>query len=201
LNSTFALGGTNIVVLARNYNPSIVSKEWLYQKNIVRETVKNFIHTPPLSVVETERISLVLDENRLQVSLKSITAENVASLPKIVAGFVSLLPETPFVAVGFNYTYSIAKEDGQLKTLLRIDDTKLKKLFPGSYEVGLMVSFSFKPFVVRVTAPPAIGKVIRTPIDFNFHSDARGADEVKKRLELYSKATEKTEEILRGLSE
>ena len=33
----------NIVILARNYNPSIVSKEWLYEKNLVRETVTNFI--------------------------------------------------------------------------------------------------------------------------------------------------------------
>jgi hypothetical protein len=82
LRNPFTLSGTNIVILARNYNPSIVSKEWLYEKNIVRETVTNFVHTPPLSVVETERISFVLDENRLQISLKSITTDSIESLPK-----------------------------------------------------------------------------------------------------------------------
>jgi hypothetical protein len=201
LNNQFTLGGTNIVILARNYNPSIVSKEWLYEKNIVRETVTNFVHTPPLSVVETERISFVLDENRLQISLKSITTESIESLPKIAAGFVSCLPETPFVAVGFNYTYNIPKETSRLKTLFALDDTKLKELFLENCEVGLIVSFPFKAFIVRMTAPPIRGKITRITMDFNFHSDSHGADEVKKRLKLYPEAIEKTEEILRGLSE
>ena len=82
MSNPFTLSGTNIVILARNYNPSIVSKEWLYEKNIVRETVTNFVHTPPLSVVETGHISFVLDDNRLQISLKSIITENIETLPK-----------------------------------------------------------------------------------------------------------------------
>ncbi len=201
MGNPFTLSGTNIVILARNYNPSIVSKEWLYEKNIVRETVTNFVHTPPLSVVETERISFVLDENRLQISLKSITTESIESLPKIAAIFVSCLPETPFVAVGFNYTYNIPKETSRLKTLFAIDDTKLKELFSENCEVGLIVSFPFKAFIGRMTAPPIRGKITRITMDFNFHSDSHGADEVKKRLKLYPETIEKTEEILRGLSE
>jgi len=201
LGNPFTLSGTNIVILARNYNPSIVSKEWLYEKNIVRETVTNFVHTPPLSVVETERISFVLDENRLQISLKSITTESIESLPKIAAIFVSCLPETPFVAVGFNYTYNIPKETSRLKTLFAIDNTKLKELFSENCEVGLIVSFPFKAFIGRMTAPPIRGKITRITMDFNFHSDSHGADEVKKRLKLYPETIEKTEEILRGLSE
>ena len=201
MSNPFTLSGTNIVILARNYNPSIVSKEWLYDKNIVRETVTNFVHTPPLSVVETERISFVVDENRLQISLKNITTDSIESLPKIAAGFVSCLPETPFVAVGFNYSYSIPKETSRLKTLFALDDTKLRELFSENYEVGLIVSFPFKAFIVRMTAPPIIGKITRITMDFNFHSDSHGADEVKKRLKLHPETIEKTEEILRGLSE
>ena len=201
MGNPFTLSGTNIVILARNYNPSIVSKEWLYEKNIVRETVTNFVHTPPLSVVETERISFVLDENRLQISLKSITTESIESLPKIAACLVSCLPETPFIAVGFNYSYNIPKETSSLKTLFALDDTKLKELFSENCEVGLIVSFSFKAFTVRMTAPPIRGEITRTTMDLNFHSDSRGAVEVKKRLKLHPETIEKTEEILRGLSE
>ena len=200
MSNPFTLGGANIVILARNYNPSIVSKEWLYEKNIVREAVTNFIHTPPLSVVETERISFVIDENRLQISLKSVTTESVEALPKIATGFVSCLPGTPFVAVGFNYTYYIPKENSRLKTLFALDDTKLKELFSENCEVGLIASFPFKEFVVRMSAPPAKGEATRITIDFNFHSDSHGADGAKERLKLHSKTLEKTEEILRGLS-
>jgi hypothetical protein len=200
LSNPFTLTGTNIVILARNYNPSVVSKEWLYEKNIVRDTVINFVHTPPLSVVETEGISFVLDENRLQISLKSITPESIESLPKIAAGFVSCLPETPFLAVGFNYTYNIPKETSRMKTLFVLDDTKLKELFSGNCEVGLIVSFPFKTFIARMTALPRIGEITRIIMDFNFHSDSRGADEVNKRLKLHPETIEKTEDILRGLS-
>ena len=200
MGNVFALSGANIVILARNYNPSIVSKEWLYEKNIVRETALNFVHTPPLSVVETERISFVLDENRLQIYLKKVTTENVESLPKIAASFVSCLPETPFVAVGFNYIYYIPKEGSRLETFFVSDDTKLKELFSENYEIGVIASFPFEEFVVRMSAPPAKGEVTRIMIDFNFHSDCRSAGEVKERLESHSKTIEKAEEILRGLS-
>lgn len=200
MSNPFALSGANIVILARNYNPSIVSKEWLYEKDIVRETVTNFVHTPPLSVVETERISFVLDENRLQISLKGLTAEGITRLPKIAADFVACLPETPFVAVGFNYAYDLAREAGRLNTLLALDDAKLKELFSQSCEVGLIVSFAYKAFLVRMTAPPVRGGATSMTMDFNFHSDAHGAVEVKNRLKLHPETVERTEGILRGLS-
>ena len=152
--SAFTLSGANIVILARNYNPSIVSKEWLYQKNIVRETVTNFVHTPPLSLVETEGISFVLNENRLQISLKSVNPESIETLPKIATSFVSCLPETPFVAVGFNYGYYLAKGSSHIEALFSPNDAKLKELFSENYEIGGIVSFSFKDFIVRMSAPP-----------------------------------------------
>ena len=198
MSHPFTLGATNVVILARNYNPSIVSKEWLYEKNIVREAVSNFIHTPPLSVVETEQISFVLDENRLQISLKGITIESVEILPEIAAAFVSCLPETPFIAVGFNYTYHIPKENSRLKALFVLDDTELKKLFSENCDVGLIVSFPFKEFIGRMSAPPAKSEANKAVVDFNFHSDAHGVDDVKERLKSHAETMAKTEEILRG---
>jgi len=200
LSNVFALSGANIVILARNYNPSIVSKEWLYQKNIIKDTVINFAHTPPFSLVETERISFVLSEDRLQISLKSFTPRNIEDLAKIAMGFVSHLPETPFVAVGFNYSYYLPKECSRLETLFSPNDVKLKELFSEGYEIGGMVAFLFKEFLVRMSAPPSRGETARIRIDFNFHSDCRGADAVKERLELHPGTKERAEGILRGLS-
>ena len=200
MNDAATLGGVNIVILARNYNPSIVSKEWLYQKNIVRDAVINFAHTPPFSLVEAEQFSFVLDENRLQVSLKTITPEGIEGLPKIAADFVSCLPEAPFVAVGFNYSYHIAKENSRFGTLFSPNDAKLKELFSEDYEIGSMVSFRFKEFVVTMSTPPPKGETTKMTISFNFHSDCRGADVVKERLKLHPQTKERAEQILRGLS-
>lgn len=200
MGNPFTLSGANIVVLARNYNPSIVSKEWLYGKSIIKEAVTSFIHTPPLSVVETEQISFILDENRLQVSLKNITIENIEILPKVAIDFVSYLPETPFVAVGFNYKYHIPKGNSLLNTLFQPDDVKLTALFGENCEVGQIVSFAFQEFVVRMSAPPAKDEATRITVELNFHSDCHGVDEIKERLESHRVTMEKAEEILRGLS-
>ena len=196
----FTLGGVNIVILARNYNPSIVSKEWLYKKNILRETVTNFVHTPPFSLIETDRISFVLDESRLQMSLKTITPEGIETLPKIAAEFVSCLPETPFAAVGFNYSFHISKESTHLEALFVPNHAKLRELFSGNYEIGGIVSFHFREFVVTMSAPPPKGEATKVTINSNFHSECRGADAVKERLKLHPQTMERAEEILRGLS-
>jgi len=201
LSEVFTLKGVNIVILARNYNPSIVSKEWLYQKNIIDEKVANFIHTPPLSFVETERISFVLDEDSLRISLKTVSPEGIEALPKIATKFVSCLPETPFKAIGFNYSYHTASGSSHLRALFSPNDTKLKRLFSKSYEIGSMVSFQFKEFLVSVSAPPARGESARMTVNFNFHSDSQDAEAVKARLRLHPQTIKKAEGILRGLSE
>jgi len=200
LSNVFALSGANIVILARNYNPSIASKEWLYEKSIIKDTVINFAHTPPFSLVETERISFVLDENRLQISLKTITPEGIELLPKIATGFVSCLPETPFVAVGFNYSFHSQKESTHLEALFAPNDAKLKELFAEDYEIGGMVCFHFKEFIVTMSAPPVKGETTKVAINFNFHSETRGANEVKERLKLHPQTIERAEGILGGLS-
>ena len=200
MSGVFTLRSANIIILARNYNPSIVSKEWLYQKNIIKEPVANFIHTPPLSLVETERVSFVLDEDSLRISLKTVSSEGIEALPNIATKFVSCLPETPFKAVGFNYGYHIAKESSRLEALFSPNSAKLKELFSGSYEIGEVVIFSFKGFSVRMRAFPSREEATKIPIDFNFHSDSQDVKAVEERLRLYPQTLEKAEGVLRGLS-
>ena len=197
--SRFSLEGINIVILAKSYNPSIVSKEWLYEKNIVREAVRNFVHTPVFSLIETERISLVLAEDRLQISLRNISPENTESLPDIATKFVSHLPETPYTAVGFNYDYHGPKASTYIEALFSPDEAKLRELFSHDYEIGMTVLFQFKEFIARMSATPLGGENAKTAIHFNFHSDSPGAEKVKERLKLHSQAVERAEEILRRL--
>jgi hypothetical protein len=163
--------------------------------------VRNFVHTPIFSLIETERISLVISEDRLQISLRSISSENIENLPQIAAAFVSHLPETPYTAVGFNYDYHIPKTSSHLEVLFSPDDAKLKELFSEDYEIGGIVLFQFMEFAVSMNATPAArGENAKMAIHFNFHSDSPGAEKVKERLKLHSQTREKAEEILRGLS-
>ena len=113
----FSLSGANVVILAKNHNPSIVSKEWLVQKKIIEEPVVSFVHTPAFSVVEADNFRLVVDPDRLQISVKNFDPKNIENLPKITDNYVNQLPETPYTAIGFNYSYRVATEKRDLKDI------------------------------------------------------------------------------------
>ncbi len=191
--------GANIVILASNYNPSIVSKEWLYQKGIFTKTVRNFVHTPVFALVESEDFSLMVDEQRLQLTIKKVTEDNLNTSGGIVERFVDTLPETPYKAVGLNYHYTFPTEKCDLRTLLSPDDTKIRELLSSTYELGTTIMFELEEFIVTCTVSPSLGKEQQVRMGFNFHSPTANAGEVKERLCAQNRALEKMETIIRGL--
>ena len=97
----------NIVILANTHNPSIISKEWLKEREVIEEAVVNFTHTPVFSIVETNNFLFIVNPDRLEISIKSTTTENMENLPRIVKKYINRLPETPYTAIGFNYIYHV----------------------------------------------------------------------------------------------
>ena len=112
-----SLIGVNIVVLAKNHNPSIISKDWLSQKKIIKDNVISFTHTPAFSVVETENYSFYVDPDRLQLTLKNDIINRVDLLPEMILAYISALPEVPYLAVGFNFSYNLKTDDSALRKI------------------------------------------------------------------------------------
>jgi len=196
----FLLYGTNIVILAKNHNPSIISKEWLEQKGVITEKVLNFTHTPVFSLIETENFSLVVDPERLQISLKNITPENVGHLPMIVSRYVSHLPETPYNAIGLNYLYEVPIQPDSLKHIFEHDEARFKQIFSEKYHLGEIIFFNFKDFRVKVGIQPMLpDHPEKVTADFNFHFDAKNVEDIKQKLEQYLEAKKKAEEVLGGI--
>ena len=191
---------TNIVLLASNYNPSIVSKEWLYQRGIFTETVSNFVHTPVFALVESEEFSLMVDEQRLQLTVKKVTQDNLNASGGIAERFVDILPETPYKGIGLNYSYTFPKREYDLHTILSPNDAKLTKLLSSTYELGATIVFEFEKFIVNFTVSPSMGKEQQTRMSFNFHSNTANAGEVKERLSSQMRTLEKMQAIIQGLS-
>ena len=190
----------NIVILASNYNPSIVSKEWLYQKGIFTETVRNFVHTPVFALVESEDFSLVVDEERLQIIVRKVTQDSLNALASIAEKFVDILPETPYKGIGLNYRYTFPREGYDLHTILSPNDAKLSELLSSTYEVGATAVFEFEKFIVTLTVLPSLVKEPQIRMRFNFHSNTANVGEVKERLSSQMKTLEKMQTIIQGLS-
>jgi hypothetical protein len=189
----------NIVLLASNYNPSIVSKEWLYQKGIFTESVDNFMHTPVLALIENENFGFVVDEQRLQISIKRVTQDNLTKSNAMARKFIDILPETPYKAVGLNYRYTVTEESCNLGELLSPKSAKLKAIFAPNYELGSMMVFSFEQFVATFTATPSLTEEQPVRIAFNFHANVVNVDEVRARIALQTKTLQKAESIIQEL--
>jgi hypothetical protein len=189
----------NIVILASNYNPSIVSKEWLYQKGIFTEPVDNFVHTPMLALVENQNFGFVVDEQRLQIVVKMVTQDNLTNLTAIAQRFVDILPETPYNAVGLNYRYTLKEEGCNLSTLLAPKAARLRTVFSKDYQLGAMIVFSFESFVATFTVRPSLKNEQPIRIAFNFHANVANIEEVRARIASQTTTLQKAESIIQEL--
>jgi hypothetical protein len=190
----------NIVILASNYNPSIVSKEWLSRKEVFTGTVSNFLHTPVFALAENDNFNITVDEGRFQVIAKKVTSENLSAIYTIAEKFVNVLPETPYKAIGINYQYAIPSDKYSLETILSPDHTKISKLLSSEYEIGATLRFGYGKFIVTLTIQPSSSKQTQYSMNFNFHSDIADIDELRNRLTLQMEIIEKADIIIRGLS-
>lgn len=192
--------GANLVIIASNYNPSIVSKDWLRQKEIFPGPVSNFFHVPVFALIENDDFSLTVDEARLQVTIKRVTVDNLNEMTRIAERFVEILPETPYKGIGMNYQYDVPEEKCDLDAVLSPDSAKLSDLLSSEYELGATLKFKYGEFVTTLTIQPSVGKQHQFRLSFNFHSNTASADELKNRLASQTAILDKAETIVRGLS-
>ncbi|MCK4475777.1 MAG: hypothetical protein KAU16_03540 [Methanophagales archaeon] len=193
----FSLIEASIVVLAKNHNPSIVSKDWLTQNKIIEEEILNFTHLPVVSIIETNNFNLFVDPNKLQLTIKKISSENLKALPQIISEYLGKLPETPYTAIGFNYSYRLETEARKIKEVLLIDETRLIEIFSEDYTFGGIITFAFGDLTVKLIIKPINHKEIGG--DFNFHFASNKKDEIIKKLFEHPDTKRKADEILGGL--
>lgn len=189
------LDNTNVVILARSHNPTIVSKEWVIKKEVLEEPIINFIHTPPFSMVENNDLRIHVDSDKMQIIVKRVEPDIIDKLPLVIKNYVNSLPETPYTAIGFNFSYREITEKN-LGSIFSPDVEKFRKAFSEDYRVGGIIRFNFEDFIVTVNLPPD-GKVLA---NFNFHSDIKeGSSGIMEKLKSYHETMRKAEEVLEVL--
>jgi hypothetical protein len=196
-----SLIGANIVILAENHNPSIISKEWLSQKRIIVDDFIKFTHTPAFSVVETEFFSLVVDQDRFQLSIKGDFQNKIEDLKQSMLTYVQALPEVPYSAVGFNFLYKIEVKKDVIKEIFRPPDEIFKELFSENYQLGGIIKFKNAGFLVTINLQPNNNnnEYHEIKADVNFHYSLGDSSETSDVIEKYYQMKETSENILERL--
>ena len=98
---------SNIVVIANDVNLSIFKPSWLYKHEIVldNEIIEGCVITPITIQIPTKQYNLSLLQNRIQLSFTETCENETVLIKKVLCKIITVLPETPYTAVGLNFTF------------------------------------------------------------------------------------------------
>ena len=96
---------SDMVLLAKSHNPSILSPEWLKKKCGIKDDPKQFVHTPDFSMFDSESVQIVVDQIRMQTVSKRTEDSSLKEIANIVTRYVKSLPQIPYAAVGMNHLW------------------------------------------------------------------------------------------------
>lgn len=185
------LNHANIVLVASNHRPDIVSKEWLIQNDILKEPPIDFEHRQNRSLVETENYSINVAKQRLTITAKNSDQEVLSSLQIIANQYIRKLEDVSYNAVGFNSSWKIVTTNpNRLKTTFITSQEKFNKVFHGdtNYDIGGIVFYEHDSFQVRfISFPQQDNQIIA---DFNYHSNITTLEQLRESISYSTKAIE-----------
>ncbi len=185
-----------MVVVARNFNPSVTSQLWLARNGVVEEGdfLPGCIFTDLLVQVRTRRFSLLFTPEQLQFVPAPDEETPHVLMQRVIGRVVRTLPHTPYRALGLNFTWHLTPEGGDVAALSRqLFFTSGRPLFRdfdapdasfGAYLsrdlLGFRLKLDVKP--VTVTLPRGAAEQ-RLQLLYNFHADLPEGDEAVERIQ------------------
>ena len=194
------LNHANIVLVALNHNPAIVSKEWLDQNDILKEEPINFSPSQNRSLVETSNYSIDIVRQRVTIATRNPDKDKLDNLKTIASQYVKALPNLSYSAVGLNSNWTILPTHSDLlKKIFVVDPEKVKKTFQDkmNYDIGGIVFYQHNPFRVQLIIPPQQNNQI-VP-DFNYHSDITNLEQLRERITYFTSAIKHACDTIRKL--
>lgn len=189
----------NIVLLASNHSPGIVSKEWLNQKGIVTETPEDFTNTPEFSAVETANYLVQVDPQRLNIDLKNPDENMLTRLPVMATQYIEALPEVPYRLVGLNFNWIVQLGNlDVLKSIFIANPEHFNEIFPeGDYYIGGIVLYDYNAFGLRLIIQPENDNNVL--FAFNYYSDVSNINDLSSKISQFSEVTKHARTIVTKL--
>jgi hypothetical protein len=211
------LAGANVVVAARQFNPSVFSQLWLGRNGIVAED--DFL---PGCLFSDQAVNVVSPSFGLLVvppQLQFVPALPVESQRELIVDkvgmIVDLLPHTPYVGAGLNFFYHLRPDDGDVPALTRLlfynPERPLSQFFQSSdARFGVYFSKDFldcrlKLDVKPIVVPDGSGTMEVVQFAFNFHLDvppdgSEPQSAIKRHLQNWDDAAVEAKGIVESLN-
>ena len=179
----------NIVLVAPNHRPDIVSKEWLLQNNILKEGAINFVHHQNFSLVDTTNFSINVVQQRLTITTRNSNQDMLNHLQTIANRYIKALPNVSYNAIGLNSVWRILPTGPNLlKNTFVTNKEQFNKVFhdEANYDIGGIVRYKYDPFRVQLTITPQENNQINA--DFNYHLDITNLDQLREEISRFTEA-------------
>lgn len=120
MSHSIELKDCNVVIIANDFNITIMNNIWLYKSKIFTESeLQNSINTPVRVEVSTDNCLLSVSPKKLQFSIDPKTENSKEIIISKIGTIVNLLPHTPFSAVGLNFTYFVTPDKNDIHGLTK----------------------------------------------------------------------------------
>ena len=175
------LAGSNLVITARHFNPSIFSQLWLVRNEIVREEEfsPGCLFSDQAVNVQSQEFGLLVVPPQMQFVPKAAADRQADLVSEKVGAIVRTLPHTPYNAIGLNFLWHVEPEHGDVPTLTRElfydSERKICQLFDaedarfGAYFSKDILGCRLKLDVKPVTRQTQDERRDSVQFAFNFH--------------------------------
>lgn len=203
--------GANVVVTARQFNPSILSQMWLARHEIIAQDAPTAgcLFSEAVVLVNNEQFNLLVVPPQLQLTPSANPHDEAELIARVAGGIVGNLPETPYQAVGLNFQWFLWSDNRSMNditralffeatrpTYRRFDSGDAK--FGGYFSkdvFGCRLKLDVKPTMVEKEGQ----KLERLLFAFNYHLDAAGegaATTIVEHLGRWNAARQEADQIV-----
>ena len=209
--------GSNVVIAARQFNPSVFSQIWLIRNEILAEEdfqQKNCLFSEEVVKIESNRFGLLVVPPQLQFVPRVKPEEQGEVVSAALGTIVRLLPHTPYIAVGLNLIWHILPEDhdagAYTRSLFYVPDRSLSQAFDvpdarfGAYYSKNTVGCRMKLDVKPISWQTETGTEEVLQFAFNFHLDVPDQEPlsaIEHHLNRWNEANEEAARIVHDVAE
>lgn len=180
------LSNNNIVIIANNFNPSILREHWLIEKGILTngEIIGDFTFSNQAVNYRTKDYVLTALANQIQIQIIGGNPSEIIS--KTLLKVTNLLPHVPYIAVGINFNWELFPQldetDQKLSEKLFYSNQvpAFSSLYSENSFFGAYVSKDFHLGRMKLDMKPSMRQTLPNSnterfinFAFNYHHDVR----------------------------